>query len=169
VEEELSGLLGAGPMVSDNGRQAFFDLREYARAVCGRSTDAERDAALRPVRVLWGGAFNAPEREAGEGTWRWCGRRGELRLVNPLGRPRPVALRMRYSGWQDMSGPLVVEGDLCGRRELPLTAEPQPLELQFTLPPGEHVLSFCCDGRPMPAVSREIVFRLWDFRLGTDR
>jgi hypothetical protein len=38
--------------------------------------------------------------------------------------------------------------------------------MDLTVPPGEHVLSFVCDGPRMPAPGdpRKIVFRVGDFR-----
>ena len=57
-----------------------------------------------------------------------------------------------------------MEGDLA-RRELTLTLEHQPLELDLLVPPGDHVLSFSCDGPRLPAPGdpREIIYLMEQF------
>jgi phosphoglycerol transferase len=103
TEAELTRLLGAAPMVSWNNRQSFFDMSAYVWSLRGRFTerewDAKRDEALHPVALTWGGAFSILEGNHAQNNWRWCGAGGELRIVNPLGRPRRIVLTMSCRGW----------------------------------------------------------------------
>ena len=71
---------------------------------------------------------------------------------------------MKAAGWQAAPARLRVDGDLA-HRELTLTLEPQPLELDLLVPPGDHILSFTCDGPrlPAPADPREIIYSMEQF------
>jgi phosphoglycerol transferase len=172
TEAELTHLLDVVPLVSWNGRQSFFDMTAYVQSLRCRFTDeawqAKREEALHPVALSWGGSFSGLEPAPTGNGWRWCGARGELRLVNPLDRPSRVVLTMTCLGWAAAPARLIVDGDLI-HRELQVSANPAgaPLEMDLTVPPGEHVLSFVCDGPRMPAPGdpREIVFRIDDFQL----
>jgi phosphoglycerol transferase len=66
TETELARLLGAAPLVSLSGRQAFFDMTSYIAALRGRFSDAEWDArceaASHPLEVDWAGAWCAEEK-----------------------------------------------------------------------------------------------------------
>jgi phosphoglycerol transferase len=165
VERQLARLLGVRPLISGNGRHSFFDLTEYVGTLRGRCTEAEwdslREEIFHPVGLRWGESFCGPEQEPFEGTWRWCGARGELRITNPLPRRRCVILSMECSTWHAAPARLVVDGDL-GHRELSIDLRRRPLELRLAVPPGEHVLSFSCDGPRMAGVRRELVFRVWE-------
>jgi phosphoglycerol transferase len=168
TEADLSRLLGAAPMVSLNGRQAFFDLTAYGQALRGRYSDQEWqtkcEAVRHPLRLTWGGAFGGLEPDPGGG-WRWCGARGELQIANPLDRPRRAVMKMTCLGWNAAPARLVVDGDLC-RRELSVTPDGQVLDLDLIVPPGNHVLSFVCNGPSVPAPGdpRELVFRVSHFQ-----
>jgi phosphoglycerol transferase len=168
VEAELSRLLRTEPLVSGTGRQTFFDLSAYVRDLHTRFSDAEwdveRDYVLNPVSFDWVGSFSGLERSPGEGSWRWCGTEGRLLISNPCGRPRKMVLKMEVCGWNDAPARLTISGDLC-QKELQLTAVRQRLDVELLAPPGDHCLSFACDGPIMPAPTdpRKLVFRVRDF------
>ncbi len=164
TEAELSRLLGVRPLVSRCGRQTFFDMTAYARQVRGRFTEeeweAKKEAVLRRVDVRWktGELFRGPRPADGPDA-RWCGSHDQLHVQNYFNRPKHVVLKMSCAGWSAAPVRLVVDGDLA-HREATLTQEHQPLELDLTVPPGDHVLTFSCDGPrlPAPADPREVIF-----------
>ena len=171
AEAELSRLLGVQPLVSLNGRQSFFDATAYVREFRARFTDAaweaKKESVLHPVDLRWksGEAFAVPGRTADDPKdAKWFGSRDQLHVHNYLNRPRRVVLRMQCAGWQAAPAVLRVESDLT-HRELTLTPEPQPLELDLLVPPGDHDLFFSCDGPRMPAPGdpREIIYQMEKF------
>jgi phosphoglycerol transferase len=168
AEAELARLLGAGPLVSQSGRQVFFDMTSYVSALRARFTDTEWEAkseeASHPLEADWAGACYEEEKAPNEGTWRWCGAKGQLNLRNLRNRPRRVIVKMSYVGWQDKPARLTLDGDLC-RRQLTLTTARQPLELELVVPPGDHSIAFACDGprMPLPIDARTLVFRVCNF------
>ncbi len=166
TEAELAALLGAEPIVSQSREQAFFDMTSYVSALRAQFTDAEWDAkteaASHPLDMDWAGACF--EEKSLEGTWRWCDSKGQLNLCNRLNRPRRVTLKMTCVGCQDLPAHLTLGGELC-RRQLTLTKTPQPLELELVVPPGEHCITFACDGPSLRTESdwRSLVFQVCNF------
>jgi len=69
MEAALAGMLGATPLVSANGRLAFFDLAAYQQRVKEKFTEAEmetkREAAVHPLLVSWKGGVHGPEGQTG--------------------------------------------------------------------------------------------------------
>ena len=170
TEAELSRLLGVQPLVSLCGRQTFFDMTPYVRQVRGRFSNAEWEAkkelVLHRVDVRWknGDVFCILGRAADEKDSRWFSSHDQLHVQNYGNHPRRLVLRMKCAGWQAAPVRLLAEGDL-GHRELTLTLEHQPLELDLLVPPGDHVLTFSCDGPPLPAPGdpREIIYLMEQF------
>ncbi len=170
TEAELSRLLGVQPLVSRSGRQTFFDMTAYARDFRGRFTDAEweakKESVLHPVDVRWksGEAFFVRGRPADEKDPLWFSSHDQLHVQNYGSRPRRVVLKMRCVGWQAAPARLVVDGDLT-HREATLTLEHQPLELDLLVPPGDHVLSFTCDGPQLhaPGDPRKLIYQMEKF------
>ncbi len=168
LEAELTRLLGVRPLVSRTGRQLFFNLTAYAAALRGGAGEAEwegrRQAALHRVGLRWGTTFSPLEQDSA-GTYRWCVAKGQLRLHNPLDRPRTVVLEMQCSLAQGQPACLIVDGKRW-RQEMTLTTVPQPLRLEVVLPPGNHLVHFSCNGAavPLPGGARLAVFRVGQFR-----
>jgi phosphoglycerol transferase len=170
TEAELSRVLGVQPLVSLSGRQSFFDMTAYADALRVQCTDAQwqakRESALHPVEVRWkrGETFCVQEQAADPADCKWFSSQEQLLIHNTGRHPRRVVLKMEYAGWQAAPAPLVLAGDLT-RQELTLTQEPRPVELNLLVPPGDHVLTFSCDGPRMPAPGdpREIVYQMEKF------
>jgi phosphoglycerol transferase len=167
TEAELARLLSAAPMVSQSGRQVFFDMTSYVSALQTQYTDAvweaKSETASHPLELEWTGA-HGQETDPKEGAFRWCKAKAQLNIRNLLNRPRRVVLNMNVVGWQDKPVRLVLGGDLC-RREMSIGTAWQPLELELLVPPGDHFLTFACDGLRMPTTHdpRELVFRVGNF------
>ena len=164
TEAELARLLGAAPIVSQSGRQVFFDMTSYVSDLRTHFTVAEwetkSETASHPLELEWTGA-HGQEIDPKEGAFRWCKAKAQLNIRNLLDSPRRVVLKMNVAGWQEKPVPLVLGGDLC-RRELSLTPVHQLLELELLVPPGDHFLTFACDGPRMPTTldARELFFRV---------
>jgi phosphoglycerol transferase len=178
IEAELRRLLGAGPLVSRDGRLAFFDLGAYAAALRGSCTEAEWaarcEAARNPLLVSWRRGFYglegaqiddfvptpAPPGETG----RWCARRGEMVLINSSDRTREAELRMEVEmvhgvpGWLKVAGPgAAATAEMTNGRA--------PLALRVTVPPGQHRVRFDCHGKRPHNIpdARKLLFRVMNF------
>jgi phosphoglycerol transferase len=85
LEQELRGRLGAGPLVSESGRQGFFDLRGHRRFLEAEHSAAELAAFRRAVLYPFGferSGFLPLERRGGRWfAWADSGE-AELRIVN---------------------------------------------------------------------------------------
>jgi phosphoglycerol transferase len=165
IKRQLTRLLGAEPLFSLNKRQYCFDMRRYIGELHRWHSDeweVLRDTALHPVLLTWT-CFGHEEKDARLGTFRWCGRRGEVEIINGQSRPRQAVLRMACSCSQDTPARLIIDGDLA-HEEVMLTRDPQPLDLKLTVHPGKHVLRFTCDGtvKRLPGDNRGLGFRVWN-------
>src|SRR5262249_2837802 len=90
IESDLSDLLLAYPVVSDNKNLLFFNLTEYLHADSpGGDWSERRENALNPLRVTW-----QPDFYGMEGTpkdnWHWCRQNGRIEVENTVPRPRTV-------------------------------------------------------------------------------
>jgi phosphoglycerol transferase len=155
VEAGLTSLLdGQNPMVSRNGDLSFFDLRTYTRgysqATPRELREAQRRAALHPLRLGWGTGFGpvfgaGPFYPALDGArfGRSAQNGAVLHVTNPLpttrllilhfgvntGDARPATLEVRTSGGAQ-------------RFDLPSSTPPT---VQLGVPPGETRLTFRID------------------------
>jgi phosphoglycerol transferase len=168
LEKELSRLLAVEPLVSGDGKLAFYSLLDYRRAFRQACPEDEWQRLLRrqvyPLRCEWGDSFSTLD-EADPERWRWCGKRGELVVHNQYHAPRRLALSMTL---QAPAGPgrLRARGELF-ELDLELNGGPQVVERTVVVPPGRHVIRFTCDA-PRLALPRsdrrELVFRVGAFR-----
>src|SRR5262249_40884547 len=79
LEAELTRLLEAAPLVSDDGTLSFYLLTDYAARLRQQYSEREwyerQEQALRPVLLHWTRGFGPLEGPA-EDLCRWCGNRG---------------------------------------------------------------------------------------------
>lgn len=98
--------------------------------------------------------------------WRWCAAEGRVGLINLSGRPKAVRVRAACRTGFDALAWLRIDGPSFTER-LQVSARQGELARTFTLPPGEHVLTFTCDAppRPVPPGNPVMVFRVENFTL----
>jgi len=167
LEGELSALLGAPPLVSQNKRLAFFDLtaqQQHLRATYqGAEWEAKREAALHPLLTLWQNGFSDVEGTA-EKSWRWCADEGRLEIVNHSSQPKEVTLGMTFAAGRDAN--LQIESALFSER-LAINVAGVPFTKKLTIPPGAHPIKFFCDAPRVlaPLDSRVIVFRVESYQI----
>ncbi len=162
-ERVLRGACGE-PIVSRDGRLAFYTLSDYAarlrRQMGEGAFRARREALLRQPLFEWGPGVSYEEK--GEGRiWRWCARRAELAIHNPADAPQVV--RVRFTARVAVGLPARLEVSGLGLNER-LEIAPQGVEFshELTVPPGSHRISLSCDAPNHPARDRSIVFGLFD-------
>jgi hypothetical protein len=169
IERDLAALLGAGPIVSETGRRAYFDLRPFTHELRSRTPVAEwqrcHETALHPIVPLYRNGFYWEETFPQRGHGHWGGQSAELHLRNDLQRPRVVRVRMqvdlpgrRGESTLQVSGPSWEETISINAKE------PSTIERCLTLGPGNHVVRLQCDAAPITAVGdpwrRRRVFRV---------
>jgi phosphoglycerol transferase len=167
IESELSGVLNSSPIISPNKRQVFFDLTAFQQKLKEQYPQeqwaARREAALQPVIAVWQTGFSDPE-TGQDKSWRWCGAKGVMKLINRTSRDQQVKLDMILSA--DNGGNVTVESRFFNER-IKVDWKGQPCSKTFTLPPGESAINFSSDARRVlpPNDFRELVFRVINFEL----
>jgi hypothetical protein len=165
IENALRELIPGEPLVSADGRLAFYDLGRLPEAQgTSRLSPLERELLLKPVFIQWGRGFFGLERNA-NGPFRWSEASSEARLENDTAVERTIAIRLTFVAAQPPAR-LVIAGDLLSATvELGTTGT--GFERLVTVPPGHHLIRFQCDGRPAdaPRDPRVLVWRVENFAL----
>jgi hypothetical protein len=155
IEAGLTLLLdGQDPMVSRNSDLSFFDLRaytrRYAQATSRRAREAQRRAALHPLRLGWGTGFGPvfgaePFYPALDGVafGRWAANGAELDVTNPLQTTRRLML---HFGAQtaDMQPTTLEVRTPRGTQRFNLPSDTPPT-VELDLPQGVTRLTFHID------------------------
>jgi hypothetical protein len=148
LEAEVQRLTGAPPLVSESGRQSFFDLRAYGERLRTRhgaaKLEAFRRAVLHPLEVS--GAGFATLEHAERVVFAWAEQpQAELRIDNLSDETRTVSLDgmvERVDGTQ-----AEVQVALPGRPPAPVTT-PVRLIQKLEVPPGVTTLRFSTAAAP---------------------
>ncbi len=165
-ERELIAALGRDPLVSDDQRFLFFDLRPYGadlgRRHGTRIVDGLREATLRPVRFEWGADFPDVERQGAQ-AWRWAVRSSaRLTVVNPLGRARQVELRSLVATGTAEPQRVRVRYPDGSSATVVTTPLGTPIRKVLRLRPGRNVILFSTSAPRAPGDSRSLYLRLID-------
>jgi len=167
LEEQISALLRQQPLVSPNGRMAFYSLLEYKAKIweeVSKDELAERARRyLHPFTLSWKKDFSAMEGTQ-EKNWRWSGPNGELHIENTLDYPREVSMEMSIDA--PNGGTLRIESDIISET-FKVTSQPGQWNKTVAITPGKHVIKFMCDASPSynPPDPRVFVFKVNDFKL----
>jgi phosphoglycerol transferase len=167
IESEISAAVGTEPLISGNGRLAFFDTTQFNKRLKEGFTDQDwqlkRDLTLHPLSLTWQGGFSGLE--AGQDkNWRWCSSEGELHIDNRSSHTRTVVFQMSFASGHEEYSDLVISSPLISEK-LRINAEPKPYYKTISLPPGNHVIKFASNARRVdaPQDPRDIVFRVENF------
>jgi len=166
IEAAVASEAGVSPIVSPTGDQSFFPLlllrsgllREYGPE--GFREEAEKVAS--PFVVSWQKGVSAEE-HAGETTFRWVSREGELVVHNTGKTTREAEVSFEVETGRDEPSTLEISGIISER--LRLGAEPVRVRRVVALDPGAHRLRLRSDATPVdaPADFRVLVFQVRDF------
>jgi phosphoglycerol transferase len=164
----LQQLLGVPPLVSADGRYAYYDMGRFndrLRAGCSaRQLRARRDAALNLVYPDWRPGFSSLE-VLGPESWRWCSKAGDLVLENLSSQPRQVTLEFATNTGHPGASRLALSGPLL-KMDLAVSCRPTKVRQELQVPPGRHAIHFACDA-PVASTTdaRAPVFRITEFVL----
>lgn len=168
LERELNSLLNTSPLVSENGRLAFFSLLSYGQSLHDQrpaNWDVRLGEVPNPVLINWKGGFSIHEGTDAE-NWRWCSSQGEMHLINPSSTPRKIRLEMTLQTGQPEASTLKISGDIF-KESLTVTSAARSFLKELDLPPGDHIVSFESNAERLnaPGDPRVLVFRINNFRL----
>jgi phosphoglycerol transferase len=168
LEDQISATLSLQkPLVSQDGRMAFYSLLDYKKKVqdgIGKDELAERGRRyLNPFTTIWKKDFS-PLEGTPEKNWHWSGPNGELHIQNDLDYPREVTMEMSLDS--PKGGTLRIESDIISE-SVKVASEPAQWNKTIVIPPGKHVIKFMCDAPPTyyPPDPRVFVFRINNFKL----
>jgi hypothetical protein len=164
LERDVRGQLASEPLVSESGRQSFFDLRAHRRRLEATRSPATLAAFRRAVLAPFGFERSGFLRlEPSGGTWfAWADRaNAELRIVNPTDTSRTAL----FEATLDRVGGPPAEVVVSFPGAEPATYRtPSPLRRELSLPPGETVVRFSTVAPEVPAAQvnrlRPYFFRL---------
>jgi phosphoglycerol transferase len=165
LEQELRGRLGAGPLVSESGRQAFFDLRDHRRRLEAEHSAAELAAFRRAVLYPFGferSGFLPLERRGGRWfAWADSGE-AELCIVNATDEQRTAVFEAELD--REGGSPADVVVSLPGATAVTYHT-PARIRRELSLPPGETTVRFSTSAAEI-LESRANRWRPHHFRLG---
>ncbi len=148
-----------------NGKRVLStsDFRDLVFRVRNFKLLPAEAVAPAPITAVWQAGCYDLERNAEE-NWHWCSAQGQARLINRTAQPALVNVEMNLAvdngGTLEMTSPFFKE-------RLKLDKAGAKFVKRFTLPPGEHVITFKSDGKRIvaPNETRELVFRVRNFKL----
>jgi phosphoglycerol transferase len=166
VEASLGRHLGVEPLVSRDGRYAFFSLQGKATELRRRHSSPGEWESWRQGRLYLPLAWYDQGFQDGEGgatDRRAANSRAEVGLMNPLAEARWVTLRFRARACQ-AAGTLRLSGPSL-EAAVPIHTAPIEISHSILLPPGTHSLRFDCDAPAQEEGGRKLAFALEDLEI----
>lgn len=151
LEQEVRRVSGQQPLVSENGRLAFYDLRPLAGALRQRAGapafEALGRATLDPVALGWVSGFYGPETSGGS-NWRWMSGKGAVSLTNPDDHARDAVVSARLVSGRP--GNLVVRWPDGSEQRLRTGSRAVELRRTIRLAPGTSQVTLTTDSLGPP-------------------
>lgn len=168
LEATLSGLLGTGPMISDNARLVFFDMRTFNAMIEGNYSKEQfadkKSTALNPLLFSWGGGFSDLEGTPDD-NWRWCSFNGTLQIYNGLDRERKVLVEMNFAtDYPDLSDLRIISPLI--KQSVKVNSAGYAFSQTLIIPPGHYTIEFASNAKRVVAPSdpRSLVFKVRNFK-----
>jgi phosphoglycerol transferase len=173
LEGDLSRLLLGQPTTSPDGRMSFFNMAGYtSRLRATLSVEhwaSKRSQALRslPFRLRWIDGFQGEECTA-DGSYRWCAGAGSLTITNLSAESQSVMVQIRCAAGTEKPARLKITSDFL-EADMTIQQGSTTWSQVVSIPPGEHIVQFACDGPRVISASdpRVLVFRLDQFQVGS--
>jgi phosphoglycerol transferase len=168
LEAELTNIVKAKPLTSQNGRLLFFNLGNYGRSLREQYSESEwetkKEFSFHPILIDWKGGFSDLETGPVK-TWRWCSSQGELRIKNTARLPRTIKLEMAFATGYPELDEFIISGLISEQRRVNNVSS--PFSATVTVPPGESIIVFRSAARRIdePRDPRYLVFRIENFKM----
>lgn len=166
VEQEIADKLRVTPLVSEDGKLAFYDIRKYKKTLVAKGNwEEKRDLVLNPILTKFYDGFYDQEKNETM-TWRWSDREGKIDLINTSDKSKTVNVSGYYSsGFEttsilDLSSPLFQE-------KIKINSSPTYYKKTLNLQPGVTTITFksSADKLVAPNDPRSLYFRLDNFTI----
>lgn len=168
LESQIKKLLGNEPIVDASARLAFFRLdanaiasmkREIAPELQVQMEGISHSLLLEPGGGCWG------KETAGPDNWHWCGRQGEIDVLNSAPSERKVTLEATFSTTYPEYSSLVIAGPGV-QEKLKVNSAGTAWRADVIVPPGMSRITLSSDASRVVAPSdpREMYFRINNFR-----
>ncbi len=147
LESQLAPLLGA-PMVSRNGMQSFFSMKDYANRLRQQSDPVEwrrlSHQALGIVRVAFSRGFFGPE---GDGKSAWSRKQGKIEIVNSTPEDQTVNLSWVMKTQSSTPTKMTLRGPLT-RETVMVSSAGVEFKREISVPPGPSVWTLQSEAEP---------------------
>jgi phosphoglycerol transferase len=163
IELELTRMLSAPPLVSEDGHRSYFSIIDFAdvhrQNLSSAEWEAARQSVLYPVAVEFREGCHYGD-DPPENPARWCAAAACLRLHNPRSQAQRVRLEMVCEAHQPQAH-LALRGELLSR-DYEIRDGRLVISEELTVPPGFHPLRLSCDAQRFPPTGdpRGLVFYL---------
>jgi phosphoglycerol transferase len=148
LENELSELLKAEPLVSPNGRMSFFSLLTYKERLQSQYSSEKlaelKTATLMPISASFEEGF-WPLEQDGESSWRWMKRTEHITLQNPSAEPRTALLWMILETASPQDSTVIVSLPDGTMKRLEVGPEGVALQLRARLRTGANEITLETD------------------------
>jgi phosphoglycerol transferase len=166
VESRLRQLLDTEPLVSRNGRLAFFKMANFNRRLRERYPDEEWQRQVDLVgsgpQARWDAGFFTEETN-GIDRWHWCGSEGTFTILNRWDHPADVSLCFTAKTCRPGPAILTLESTVFSE-QLTIDTTGTPFAKTLRIPPG--ALTVHCRSTGLPySDGRTLVFALFNFEV----
>jgi len=165
LEAQIEPLVKAPPVVSADGRYAFFPLASVANEIKSRYDAATLDELAHPVYAdMEKGCY--PLEVVGEKSWNWCRSEGELVIHNPSKERREVTIEATIHTGTTNPVDIVVQGPGV-HSSFKASNTGWPWKETLAVDPGASVYTFHSDAPPVvaPQDPRTMIFMVRDLKL----
>ena len=166
LEAQLQPLIQENPVVSSDGRYAFFSLTSFTNTLKSRYSDVALDELAHPVYADMEEGCWPLETQAGK-TWNWCRAKGELVVYNPSKETREVEVEItfRTDAW-DPPADIFIQGPGIDT-DVKANTLGKLWKEKLRVPPGRSVYTLHSNAAPAyaPSDSRRLIFMVSNLKV----
>ncbi|MFO1463167.1 MAG: glycosyltransferase family 87 protein [bacterium] len=174
IESRLQEILESYPVVSPDGRLAYYSLGAFADNLRTGMTNLEwqekkREADL-PLLLDWQGGFYFQEGDPMGEYWRWSSANGLLYIYNPDERIRRVSIQGTLATGNMENSEISILSPVF-RETYSVNERGISFSKTFSVPPGKTLIQFSSKAKRLKAPNddRDLEFRIMNFRVGSPR
>lgn len=163
LKEDIEKILNTEPMVSQNERLIFYNLKDRIEEI--KEKTSEKEWVKNSFLFLYRNGFFTKEFYEGQ-SWRWCGRSGELVLYNFTNKSYDLMLSIPVTtGYKEESNLTVNVGDT--NKTFVINSDGTYVNFSMNCKPGKNSIFFETDSKKVETEtdSRELYMRFWDWKL----
>ncbi|MCT2195582.1 hypothetical protein M3G15_10575 [Paenibacillus sp. p3-SID1389] len=166
LEQEISGLLGISPIVSTDGKLAFYDIRDYKNILKIKGDwENKHNAVLHPVLTNFYDGFYDVE-EDNYSSWRWSDKGGKIDFINTSDSPQKITFSGYISTSTEKKSTLVINSATFSE-VIEINSVPLLYSKSIEVQPGETTITLESNAERLNAPNdpRNLYFRIDNFSL----